>query len=779
MFLWMSRLLHSVGRCLRAFLSLVMPTRFKTTWRPTRGYWPTAPLTGVAADYIYRGLNMVVRGGRGMTYAEQYKGLFISTNFQVDAGSIIPGTVATTSGSSTVTGTGTRFTRDLIEGQTVLIQTRLHTVTFIGSDTSIEIDPPAFNTASLIEMQPIRFVRDIDQYAATFVRGSAIRLPQGHLLGVGFGSFRLDRPPVFNTEGGIALTPQPQIKIVGPGSGTFRLGMATPILTTVAATTGGVKNMQQGTYSVRIVPARTGTGGFNQPSEAKDVTLNAVNQRINITFPSMDTATGQDAWRVYGTLTNGGLAGPWFFVQLITAAHLAISNPFPVEWHDAEISGNDLLEFDNDPAPPATYVSSIGGMPILIGTNGPGKILTGTVSTTNGSPTVTGSGTAFTTQLAVGRLIYINDILRRVVSITSSTSMTVDPTPTATASGLTLRSAEDVPGPVLRPAKPYLGGFNIEAFPARFAVALNPPENVLGIVEGIGRIYLLTSNRLHIAVLSGDPDLPVITRPFWRSGFRNPQACAFINGEVYGFTTNGATRSVGEGDGIAEEHAFAAAVSSDMARWNPYFVIVAYDPEQEAVCYIHADDGVTAGGERYSTMLMYMLRLGEWSTPIRIDHPTQHRWVTGAAAVNGRLILAVKSPNETILAFPSATNLGGSAFVATPFMDAEAEGLDKCVEGMVITAGSDADVSAGIYGSKANEDVPVGNLETATSPTSGAFTFPQSGTATQVRTSQRQKLNVKDLRVFAARIDVTSSSGQDPARVDEIALDGIITRHRY
>lgn len=68
-------------------------------------------------------------------------------------------------------------------------------------------------------------------------------------------------------------------------------------------------------------------------------------------------------------------------------------------------------------------------------------LLTGTVAYTAGSATITGTGTAFTTELAVGDIVSWPDgqggyATRRVTAIASNTSLTVDATMPYTASGL-------------------------------------------------------------------------------------------------------------------------------------------------------------------------------------------------------------------------------------------------------------------------------------------------------------------------------------------------------
>lgn len=63
--------------------------------------------------------------------------------------------------------------------------------------------------------------------------------------------------------------------------------------------------------------------------------------------------------------------------------------------------------------------------------------LTGTVAKTNGSASLTGTGTLFTTELAVGDYIQVGTEIRQVLTIPSATSLTVLSIFNATASGVT------------------------------------------------------------------------------------------------------------------------------------------------------------------------------------------------------------------------------------------------------------------------------------------------------------------------------------------------------
>ena len=54
------------------------------------------------------------------------------------------------------------------------------------------------------------------------------------------------------------------------------------------------------------------------------------------------------------------------------------------------------------------------------------KAVTGTVAVTNASATVTGTGTAFTTELAVGNILVIASVEYRILTIASNTSLALD-----------------------------------------------------------------------------------------------------------------------------------------------------------------------------------------------------------------------------------------------------------------------------------------------------------------------------------------------------------------
>ncbi len=748
-----------------------MPRTFFTV---EAGFVPTQPISGENNGSLYRGQNMIVRGVPGATYLENWLGISSQTESAPDL--TLTGTVATTSGSTTVTGTSTLFLSELIVSQMVLINSRPYTVREIVSNTSMRVSQPATATASGLTIKAPRTLMDTDFFRASMVRGNVLRTAQGNLLAVGQGEVRLNGAVLAGTS--LTATPQLKLAIYNPDGATYsvyKLGMKTPTLTTVAGTAGGTKNMQAGTYSVRIVPARIATYGYNNPSAAVEVTI-TTGQKIRITFPAMDTTAGQDAWRVYGTLfsANQGITGPWYYVDTVTAAHVSSAGgTYDFEWRDAEIQVNEQAEFDNDPPPAAAFVASLANYPILVSTNGPGRVLAGTVATTATSQTVTGTGTAFDTDLTVGSAVWISSKFYEVVEIASATSMTVAPAADATASGLTIRLGDNAPGPVIRPCKPAINGVNIEAYPTRFAVAVSPPETIIGWTSGLGRLYLMTENRLHIATLTGNSAAPVTVRPFWRVGFRNPQSCVFVNGYLYGFTTGGATRSIADGDEGSEEHAFAAPVASVMESWLPDLVRVAYDPKNEAVVFLYSSLDVNSSGYYNTNALMYHLRTGRWSTTIIMESTSANLTTTGVATVSGQFFLAVSG--QTYAWDQGANTVNW--FVVWPFFDGGDFAADKTVTGFAATCLTGTGGNAGIHGGVSGADVALSTaLTDNTVAASGVINLP---TSTAIKHTEYFKLNVKELRSFTARVAGQYTGTGEKHRIDELMVEWEPKRVRH
>ena len=544
-------------------------------------YKPSQPLTGDDSLTILRKNNLITIGQGGRYYEQVYSGeADLEENLEMVP---LTGTLEITAGSNTVTGTGTLFASECHLGQSILgifaSRSWLLKPKRIISDTEMVVwGAPDDTQSEVIGWRMPRLNADETQ-RQTCLTGNGKGLDKGHYIGAGSGIVRTDGQP-FSASWELGRTPS--LNLLDPVTGTFTnfpLGMDTPAAPTLAAVGGGTKDMQAGSYSLVITPARKQTGGYNNPSLRADVTL-ATGDKIEITFPAMDTANGQNSWKVWVTpfqATLGAdlryLEGPWFYYIEVTDEDVSSAGgTYEIEYYDAEVIVNELVSFNNDPPTDAEWMSELNNIPVSISCQGQG--------------------------------------------------FQTNPTQTS-------------PGPFICPAKPT----NIEAFPLELSFSTSPTETILWALSAQGRIYLPTPNHLQIAQATPDPTVPILIRPFWKDGFCGPDQLVFVNGNLYGYPVAGPSRSVGEGDEIEAERDWAADVASITINWNPGHVIVGYDPFRDMVVCIHNADHRNDAGFWTSRMLGFSISQGFWNFDRLITSDTQDCIVSGIATVADHLEL--------------------------------------------------------------------------------------------------------------------------------------------
>src|ERR1043165_2258048 len=540
-------------------------------------YYPSAPLTGDDADYIFRKNNLLTIGQNGRYYEQSYSG---EGNLNEDLDKVaLTGVLNLTEGSPTVTGTGTLLCSEAHLGQCICPITSNNSDSWelrpkrIISDTEMEVwkAPDGSATGGTGWRMP-RLNADQTQ-RQTCLTGNGLKLDKGSYIGAGSGVVRTNGAE-FNASWTLGRIPSLNLFDATTETYTnFPLGMGQPTGITAAAVAGGTKNMQAGSYSLVVARGRKQTGGYNNPSERIDVTI-ATDDKIRITFPAMDTTVGQSSWHVWATPSQATLGaalphleGPWFFCIEITDEMVSASGgTFDIEYYDAEVIVNELASFNNDPPTDAEWIAPLNNIPVSISCQGQGGM--------------------------------------------------TNPTQTS-------------PGPFICPAKPT----NIEAFPLELSFSTSPPETILGVLSAQGRLYLPTFNHLQIAQATPDPVVPILIRPYWKDGFTNPDQLVFVNGNLYGYPVAGPSRSVGEGDEIEAERGWAADVAAITESWNPGHVLVGYDPFRDTVLFIHSSDARNDEGFWTSRMLGYSISQSMWSFDRRITNPTRDCMVSGVATV--------------------------------------------------------------------------------------------------------------------------------------------------
>jgi hypothetical protein len=693
-----------------------MPQKFRQHLRFNGGFVPSQQVNGEANDTVYRGQNVIFKGSAGNIYAEAFRGWQDRTNgtiFLINTGI----TVTAISGNQTITQTPASggMAAALRGGHMIQLDGRPYLITAVPTTNTATIQPAFQPVTTPLPASYTIFVMPTlcpmnNRLGVAFGGGNAISLPRGHILTTGIKNILQGYPnPASGTvvvnDIGLGVSGSPAL-IRAPSFLTeIPLGFAVPVISAITAVGTGTKNMPAGTYSMRISRGRSETTGYGNPSEAAEVTINA-GQAIRITFPAF--ATGQTTWRIFGSLFSvaEGITGPWYELDELTTTQVTTGGPGGANTFDFE-----WRDFEIAGSQLATFDNNIPPQAEFVVLFGGIPILLSCL----GQP----------------------------------------PSDTPTA-------ADRSPGPSLQPAKAY----NIEGFPAAASLAVGPVQNIVGFVEGEGRLYVMTSDYVHIVTLTGNPDQPLTVRPFVQSSFVRHNSLVYVEGILYGYGRRGPVRISGaEGTG-AEDRTFAAAVRDVTADWEAARVFVMYDPYNEAIVYIHSSDDLL-GGFWTSKALVYHLPLGIWSTPLIIQESGRDMNVSGVATLNGRAFFV--TANDLWMWDAGAADR--QWFVTTPFIDQSAEGLDKNIRNLAVT-GRGGIGYAGVYGPLSGDPVDIGSLEAIGAGGSRSGSIVLQPTSNEVAVSKVYKLNVRNIRLYALKVGGTDVVARPRDRVDEMVLTG-------
>lgn len=687
-------------------------------------YWPTSPRSGNEGTRVFRMQNMILRGTLARPYAEVYGGSK-DLNENVPTATLT-GTVTTTTTSLEIVGAGTAFKTELHPGQfleiykaasSIRIPVVVDHVTDDTHFTACRLPHATISSASVAQL-PVMF--EIAKRRGTLTRGNAVQADLGNILAVGSGTLRLNNAVLPGTS--LVASRTPKIALFDSTTGNytvFNLGIAAPASLSVANGPAGTKNMQAGVYSLRAAQGRTATRGYGNPSPKAEVTLVAGNT-MRATLPAI--GAGYDSWVFFGTLftQGGGINGPWQRIEIpntfvpvgLGAGEIdPAGGTYDIEYNDAEISGNDLLTFNNDVPPDAEFLALMTGIPFYISCSGPGN-----------------------------------------------TS----------------------PGPFIASGKPR----NIEAVSPVQYVSTSPPDTIVGYVIGVqGRLYLMCANSLQIALATQatDPRVPAfVIRPFWNSGFLNPETLLPIGDNLVGMTTNGLARSISEGDQGTEEYNFATAVEELTRTMSPGHCLLKSDPKNNAIVLFHSGHSLNEFGFWTTRALMYGLREQQWIGDVLLSSETGDMLVSSAAVVSGRLefICGGRQDDNTTVVRTYRWDDETAAqpvdyFIAWQPTDDGVEDRPKAIKavravGKLLSNVSGAQVQ--IIGMEPGESLDMSLIETH------LFTgdpFLPSG-VTSVTQYDRQEIDIDNLIQWLPRVVGTWPGTGEKDRLDELVVESVV-----
>lgn len=322
-------------------------------------YHPTSPRSGLSGKTILRMSNLILTGAEENIYFQCYKG-----SLDLDEtipGSNISGTISAAADATTITGSGTAFTTELVTGQWIWAgDSPLMVNRIIDDETmTVYVGPLSTLSADTATRMPVLF--DIASQRGTLsARGNALETDSGTIFAAGVGTLLINGQPLQGSS--MVLTGSPQLALFDPVTGNYSprpIGLSVPtpapVLTDIA---GGTQGMVEGDYSVRLTAASSVTQGESNPGIRANVSLGTVGDQIQVDITGVAIDAEADAVNAYATQLNvvNVNQGPWNYV---TQHLLSDGMTFNLDYLNAQIARTGELEFDNDTVPDAGFVATL------------------------------------------------------------------------------------------------------------------------------------------------------------------------------------------------------------------------------------------------------------------------------------------------------------------------------------------------------------------------------------------------------------------------------------
>lgn len=329
------------------------------------------------------------------------------------------------------------------------------------------------------------------------------------------------------------------------------------------------------------------------------------------------------------------------------------------------------------------------------------------------------------------------------------------------------------PGPSLVPFTPQ----NLEGAPAIWNVTSSPPEDILGVITSLARLYLLCPKTLQQGIYAptGDPLVPPTQiRAYWSTGFGNPYQLIFVLGLLIGYSTAGPTRSTADLEKSDDQFIGAHVVAITKDTLQPNWM-VGYDPNplNNAACFFYPAFSTNDDGWLTTLVLVWGFNQLDWIGSVLIESTARDMCVTGVATVDSQLYF---------LAGGRKTGGGSTVFIDTfawnviagdpvdyyalwELQTTEVLDQNKTVKAARVN-GKWTNGQIQIHGFDANQVEDLTNLEAGTNPQISI----DLGTVTDTTTSFRLPFTAPNNYMFTTRVNGTYNG------TDEIVdqLNGVV-----
>ena len=574
---------------------------------------PSGSLGGSNSPTVFRGENFVLRGmNTDSPYFEVYGGnKDLGENYNLNTANYkLTGTLSFNAGSNVVNGAGTAFLSQLHIGQLILSGTEVFAVKEITGNASFVAYRAPQTAASGQTGFRLPQLFEIEGKRGVLLTGNAIQTERGNLIAVGSGELYINGLPLAGNSLVAASRPQAAVYRAGTNDYVIRqLGFDNPPpQPTINIISGGTKGMViDNLHSFMISywsPGEEGTDGYSNPCEvvklngaAAPIKITALDSRFEFDFTASlvgipanaggfiiwGNLAGKKSVSIQGSTTTTTSPnqtnyenGPWYRVKKIKLSDLDGSNKFAFDYLDSdvfeEVTGN------NDAPPDCEFVAKIEGKPMYISAYGRTRV-GGDVKGSNPGPNVLVSKFA-----------------------------------------------------------------NPDGAPSEWAASVS--RDIIGWFEGVGRWFLMTPSSLDFVFSTGlfgasqqggnQLEIPVATRPYWRTGAANRYSIIIVDDTLFGFSGNKMFQSVGSGDENVKKYEFGAKVEDITRKWNAGHVYTVHDAKNNQVCAVYSAAFKNAAGFWCSLILPFSLFGNAWLPAIVLSSETGDRIVSGVATIGER-----------------------------------------------------------------------------------------------------------------------------------------------
>lgn len=770
---------------------------------------PTTSFTGGEEPTIVRGENVVVRAASGRARIESYPGhLDLGEDYDL-ATETINGTIAYTSGSNAVVGTGTSFTSELRPGQDIQSAAgEPFCVRDILDDTHFTADRPATATATgqVARYLPVLF--PVEKKRGVLRRGNAISHERKDIYFVGDGEL------FFNGVGsGFTATRKPK-RLERAVDGTYTEKAwgfeKAPPSPSVQPFIGGWKGMQAGKFSFMFSFWNSITDGFSNPSNvikqysATDITIAGSGRfKANLTNLIAAMPANADGVKIWGSQSGGGVttvneaafaSGAWLeCAKIVTTPYSFADADVDLADDEITIAGHRfrtaqtiyfnstwgpfvadteyfaIRESSNKIKVAMTAADANAGTAANIAAGPGGTVTVGALNSTNetffeyldGELGGVASGTNFEPPECEWLAEFANTV--HFVSCYGKKTVT--------------RNDGTSPGNYVVPWK----DINHEAAPPEWRVSIG--DEITGMAVAGGKLFCLTANDVKFVTVTGrtelarlNPtqlDMPFTSRPFWTKGGIKPTNIIVIQGDVFLYSGRTVLRSPSSADTNVVPFEIGLPISDLTESFFEGHVHLGHCGKNQQLCLISSASKKNTDGYWVSEILPYSLQKNQWLPVITVSSSTRDMIVSGVATISGRMeFLAggrVSGGDFTVSTF-RYDELSGEAipyYIAFQPSDSGDDSRAKQIEWFRFTGRVHSPI-AQIHGATWDDpELSISDIEDGVNSASGDITFDDT---TSIYRDFRVEHLVMDLSLWCLRFAGTYPGSGPVDRLDEVVV---------